>query len=266
MIPRILVIAGSDSGGGAGIQADIKTAMALGAYAMTAVTAVTAQDTHDIHAIHVVPLPIILAQIGLALMDPGADAVKTGMLGDAATIEAVAGLLADTGLPLVVDPVMVASSGDVLLQGDALEAYRARLFPLAALVTPNMDEARVLLGRAVGNIDDLHAGGGELCARHGTAFLMKGGHLGGDEAVDVLCLPGGERVEFRAPFTRGVSTHGTGCTYSAAITAGLAQGLELRAAVAQAKRYVTAAIGGFFRWEKGAARVDALNHFTTPSS
>ncbi len=257
--PVALSVAGSDNSAGAGIQADLKAFSAHGVYGLTAVTCVVAEVPGRVAAIQAVTPQIVRQQIELSLEAFPVAAMKTGMLWSREIIDVLAGL--DRALPpLVVDPVMVASSGDRLLKAEAIEAYRERLFPRAALVTPNLDEARVLLERPVGSVEEMRAGGRELCARYGAAFLMKGGHLGGDEAVDVLCLPGGETAEYRAPFTRGVSTHGTGCTYSAAITAGLAQGLELRAAVGQAKRYVTAAVAHFFRWPHGAASTDALNH------
>ena len=257
--PVALTVAGSDNSAGAGIQADLKTFSAHGVYGLTAVTCVVAEVPGRVAAIQAVEPEIVRQQIVLSLDAFPVAAMKTGMLWSREIIDVLTGM-ERTLPPLVVDPVMVASSGDALLKAEAVASYRERLFPLAVLVTPNLDEARVLLGRAVGSVGEMRAGGIELCARHGAAFLMKGGHLGGDEAVDVLCLPGGETVEFRAPFTRGVSTHGTGCTYSAAITAGLAQGLDLRAAVGQAKRYVTGAVANFFRWEQGAESVDALNH------
>ena len=263
--PVVLTVAGSDCSAGAGIQADLKTFTAHGVYGLTAVTCVVAEVPGRVSAIQPVPPEIVREQIELSLDAFPVAAMKTGMLYSREVIDVLTTLRRPLP-PLVVDPVMVASSGDSLLKADALAAYREGLFPLAALVTPNLDEARVLLGRFIGDLAEMAAGGAELCARYGAAFLMKGGHLDGDEAVDVLCLPGGGTVEFRAPFTRGVSTHGTGCTYSAAITAGLAQGLELRAAVAQAKRYVTDAIGHFLRWRLASANVDALNPWTSHGS
>ena len=240
----------------------LKTFSAHGVYGLTAVTCVVAEVPGRVAAIQALTPEIVREQIAVSLDAFPVAAMKTGMLWSREIVDVVAGM-GRTLPPLVVDPVMVASSGDRLLRAEAVAAYQERLFPLAALVTPNLDEARVLLGRPVGSVGEMRAGGAELCARFRAAFLMKGGHLGGDEAVDVLCLPGGETVEFCAPFTRGVSTHGTGCTYSAAITAGLAQGLELRAAVGQAKRFVTGAVASFLRWENGGESVDALNHFTT---
>ncbi len=258
--PVALTVAGSDNSAGAGIQADLKTFTAHGVYGLTAVTCVVAEVPGKVAAIQAMTPEIVRQQIELSLAAFPVAAMKTGMLHSRAVIEMVAEMRG-TLPPLVVDPVMVASSGDALLEPDAVAAYRERLFPMATLVTPNLDEARVLLGRSIGSVAGMRAGGIELCARYRAAFLMKGGHLDGDEAVDLLCLPGGEVVEYRAAFTRGVSTHGTGCTYSAAITAGLAQGLDLQAAVAQGKRYVTDAIGHFFRWQHGGKIVEALNHW-----
>ena len=261
--PVALTVAGSDNSAGAGVQADLKTFTAHGVYGLTAVTCVVAEVPGRVAAIQAMTPEIVRQQIELSLDAFPVAAMKTGMLWSRAIIDVLTE--GHRALPpLVVDPVMVASSGATLLAADALAAYRERLFPRATLVTPNLDEAGVLLGRSVGNLAEMRAGGIELSTRYGTAFLMKGGHLDGDEAVDLLCLPGGEITEYRAPFTRGVSTHGTGCTYSAAITAGLAQGLELRAAVAQAKRSVTTAVANFLRWQHGAASVDALNHWYSP--
>ncbi len=257
--PVALTVAGSDNSAGAGVQADLKTFSAHGVYGLTAVTCVVAEVPGRVAAIQAMTPEIVRRQIELSLDAFPVAAMKTGMLYSRVIIDVLTGMGRPLP-PLVVDPVMVASSGDSLLEPDAVAAYRERLFPLAALITPNLDEARVLLGRPIGNLAEMAAAGGELSARYGAAFLMKGGHLAGDEAVDLLCLPGGETVEHPAPFTRGVSTHGTGCTYSAAITAGLAQGLELRAAVGQAKSYVTNAIRNFFRWQVGAKSLDALNH------
>ena len=258
--PVALTVAGSDNSAGAGVQADLKTFTAHGVYGLTAVTCVVAEVPGRVAAIQAVDPEIVRQQIELSLDAFPVAAMKTGMLWARGVIEGLAGMRRPLP-PLVVDPVMVASSGDRLLEPDAVAAYRERLFPLATLVTPNLDEARVLLGRAVGSVAEMQAGGAELSAHYGVAFLIKGGHLAGDEALDLLCLPGGETVEYRAPFTRGVSTHGTGCTYSAAITAGLAQGLELRAAVGQAKGYVTTAVENYFRWGHGVENVDALNHW-----
>lgn len=260
--PIALTIAGSDCSSGAGVQADLKTFAAYGVYGLTAVTCVVAEVPGHVVGIQELPAKIVCEQMKALIKAFPVAAMKTGMLYTADVIEAVAEVCAEHWtIPLVVDPVMVATSGDALLQPDAASLYSDFIFPRATLVTPNLDEARTLLGGCT--IDDVAAmklAGQDLCAQHHVAFLMKGGHLAGDEAVDLLCLPGGVVHEFRAPFTAGVSTHGTGCTYAAAITAGLARGLRLPAAVAQAKRYVTAAIAQAFRWERGRCVVDALNH------
>lgn len=255
--PVALTIAGSDNSAGAGVQADLKTFSAHGVYGLTAITCVVAEAPGRVLAIQPVDREVVRQQIELCLEAYPVAAIKTGMLHSRAVIELAAELLTGAKAPLVVDPVMVASSGDPLLEPAAVAAYQERLFPLATLVTPNLDEARALVGRPLGGTAEMEAAGLELARRFGAAFLMKGGHLGGEEAIDLLCFPDGRTADFRAPFTRGVSTHGTGCTYSAAITAGLASGLELEGAALQAKRYLTAAVSGFFRW----GHTDALNHF-----
>ena len=241
MIPRILVIAGSDSGGGAGIQADIKTAMALGAYASTAITALTAQDTHGVHAIHPVPPGFIRQQIATALADPGADAIKTGMLGDAAAIEAIAEALAGSILPLVIDPVMVAKGGASLLGSTALAALQKRLLPLATLLTPNIPEAEVLTGLTITTPADMHHAAEMLLTLGVPAVLLKGGHADGDTVTDLLATEAGT-IEFTRPRLRTRHTHGTGCTLATAIACGLAAGMTLPAAVERARNYVQAAI------------------------
>ncbi len=220
---RVLIIAGSDSGGGAGVQADIKTVTALGGYAASAITAITVQDTLGVHAVHGVPPPIIAAQIRVVLADIGADAIKTGMLGDAAAIEAVLEALADyPEIPLVVDPVMIAKGGASLLAEGALEPLR-RLMAQAVLVTPNAPEAAVLTGVAIASTDDLRAAGERLLTSGVSAVLMKGGHVPGDTVIDLLMTPAGETVLEGARIdTR--HTHGTGCTLASACAAGLAQG------------------------------------------
>jgi hydroxymethylpyrimidine/phosphomethylpyrimidine kinase len=266
--PVALTIAGSDNSAGAGAQADLKTFTAHGVYGLTALTCVVAEIPGKVSAIQPVDLGVVRQQIELCFGAYPIAALKTGMLHSRAVIELAADLYGRLASidgrrpPLVVDPVMVASSGDPLLEADAIAAYRERLFPLAALVTPNLDEARVLLGRPIENHASMQAAGEELSQRYGTAFLMKGGHLGGEEAIDLLCQPGGRISEYRAPFTRGIATHGTGCTYAAAITAGLALGQDLETATAHAKIYLTAAIRDFFRWRAADGRdIDALNHW-----
>lgn len=238
---RVLVIAGSDSGGGAGIQADIKTLTALGAYGMTAITALTAQDTRAVHEVYPVPLPFLRRQIACALDDPGVDAVKTGMLGDAAAVELVAECLAPTGLPLVLDPVMVAKGGESLLAAEALATLKRRLVPLATLLTPNIPEAEALLGHPVPDRAAMREAAHVLRALGAPAVLLKGGHMAGAEVVDMLAS--GEGIEeFAAPRLATRHTHGTGCTLASAIAAGLAQGLGVGEAVRRGREYVRAAI------------------------
>ncbi len=240
-IPRILVIAGSDSGGGAGIQADLKTAMALGAYATTAITALTAQDTAGVHGVHPVPPGFIRQQIEVALADPGADAVKIGMLGNAAVIEAVAGSLAGCALPLVIDPVMVAKGGAPLLAPDAVAALKVLLLPAATLITPNLPEAEALAGRTIPDEAAMREVAVMLLTLGPGAVLLKGGHGSGDTVLDLLATPDG-LAEFRRPRQQTRHTHGTGCTLASAVTCGLAAGMELAAAVERAIDYVQAAI------------------------
>ncbi len=261
MPPVALTIAGSDNSAGAGIQADLKVFSAYGVYGLTAVTCVVAEVPGLVSIIQALKPDMVREQVQLSLAAFPVAAVKTGMLYSRSIIEVVAGM-APWLPPLVIDPVMVASSGAALLEPDAIALYCEELFPGAALVTPNLAEASALLGgRTITDVPAMRAAGAELVARHRAAFLIKGGHLGGEEAVDVLCLPDGEVHEYRAAFTRGVSTHGTGCAYSAAITAGLALGLQLPAAVSRAKRYITDAVAQSFRWEGGRGTVEALNHW-----
>jgi hydroxymethylpyrimidine/phosphomethylpyrimidine kinase len=238
---RVLVIAGSDSGGGAGIQADIKTITALGGYAATAVTAVTVQNTLGVSGVHPVPTDIVLAQARAVLQDIGADVIKTGMLGDAEVVEAVAGLLAEACVPAVIDPVMIAKGGAALLARRALEAVRSRLVPQATLLTPNAPEAAALTGLQVETTDDLRRAGEALLAMGAGAVLMKGGHVDGSVLTDVLITPAGETT-FSGPRLDTRHTHGTGCTLASACATGLAQGMAVDAAVARAWAYVAEAI------------------------
>jgi hydroxymethylpyrimidine/phosphomethylpyrimidine kinase len=252
---RVLAIAGSDSGGGAGVQADIKTITALGGYASSAITAVTVQDTLRVHAIHAIPAPIVAAQIRAVLADVGADAIKTGMLGDAAAIEAVLDALADwPGIPLVVDPVMVATSGASLIGADALGPLR-RLIAGAALVTPNAPEAEALTGVAVATTDDLRRAGEALLTSGVRAVLMKGGHVAGDSVIDLLMTPAGETL-LEGPRIATRHTHGTGCTLASACAVGLAQGLRLEDAVATAWAYTAEAIQRAPGFGAGAGPLD----------
>ncbi len=240
---RVLVCAGSDSGGGAGIQADIKAITALGGFAATALTALTAQNTEGVFAIHEVPPDFLARQMRVVLDDIGADCAKTGMLHSAGVIETVAETLADAapGVPLALDPVMVAKGGARLLDPAALGALRSELLPRAAVATPNVPEAELLAGVEIAGVDDMRRAADRLLALGAGAVLVKGGHLEGAEVVDLLAAPGGERL-FRGPRLDTRHTHGTGCTLASAIAAGIAQGLALEAAVARARAYVFAAI------------------------
>ena len=240
---RVLVVAGSDSGGGAGIQADIKTITALGGYAMTAVTALTAQNTRGVAGVHAVPPDFVARQIRVTLEDLGADAVKTGMLGDAATVQAVAdaldGLVAD--VPWVIDPVMVAKGGGRLLRQDAIGILLARLVAKAAVVTPNLPEAAQLTGLTVETVDHMEAAGRALLELGAKAALVKGGHLKGERVVDVLVTGQGTQ-RFESPRIDTRHTHGTGCTLASAVACSLAQGIGVEDAVRRARDFVLEAI------------------------
>jgi len=242
--PRLLTIAGSDSGGGAGIQADLKTFAAQGGYGMSVVTAVTAQNTREVRAVFEVPPAIVAAQIDAVLEDIGADAVKIGMLASAALVRVVAERLrthlTGTGVPIVFDPVMVAKSGDRLLRQDAVEALISELLPLATVVTPNLPELEALTGLAVATEGERARAAGALAA-HGQAVLAKGGHAEGDEVVDLLLTQGRvHRFVHLRLHTR--ATHGTGCTLSSAIAARLGAGEELTRAVEGAIEYLQGAM------------------------
>ncbi|MEQ8293783.1 MAG: bifunctional hydroxymethylpyrimidine kinase/phosphomethylpyrimidine kinase [Roseovarius sp.] len=241
-IAKLLVIAGSDSGGGAGIQADIKTASALGVYAASALTAITAQNTRGVRAVEMLSPGIVAAQIGAVLEDIGIGAVKIGMLGDAGIVAAVADALAGFGGPVVLDPVMVAKSGDALLADEAVAAVAERLLPGARLLTPNLPEAARLLGRAVAETpEEVRAQGAALRAMGAGAVLMKGGHAEGPVCRDVLVTGDGETV-FEAPRLETRNTHGTGCSLSSAIAAELAKGATLVDAVGRAHGWLHGAI------------------------
>jgi len=240
---RVLAIAGSDSGGGAGIQADIKTVTALGGYAATAITALTAQNTQGVAGILPVPPAFVTQQIEVVLQDIGADAVKTGMLGDTAVIEAVAKTLERSakGVPVVVDPVMVAKGGARLLEPGAVDALTRRLMPLATVITPNLPEAEALLGEAIPDVAAMHRAAAMLLRRGMPAVLLKGGHLPDETVTDLLATA--EATEaFAAPRIASRHTHGTGCTMASAVATGLAQGMSLRDAVVRARDYVRRAI------------------------
>jgi hydroxymethylpyrimidine/phosphomethylpyrimidine kinase len=264
---RVLSIAGSDSGGGAGIQADLKTIAALGCYGMTAITALTAQNTLGVRAIHAVPASFLKEQIAAVVEDIGVDAVKIGMLHAPDIVDAVAWAIDRYRLPnVVLDPVMVATSGDTLIENETIERLVAQLFPRATVVTPNLDEAGLLLGRALTHVDELEAAAADLLQRGAPAVLLKGGHLPGDWVTDLLALRGepaaywirlsGERI----PSPNG---HGTGCTLSSAIASYLALGHTLEEAVQSAHGWVRGAIaaGAHVRTGQGSG---PLNHGYAP--
>ncbi|MGE0224601.1 MAG: bifunctional hydroxymethylpyrimidine kinase/phosphomethylpyrimidine kinase [Acetobacteraceae bacterium] len=240
---RVLVIAGSDSGGGAGIQADIKTITALGGFAMTALTALTAQNTLGVFGVLPVPPDFIRQQIAVVMDDLGADVLKTGMLGDTTTIEAVSDALAEHApkVPLVLDPVMVAKGGHHLLASDAVATLRRRLLPRATVITPNLPEAEALAGMNIASVAEMRAAAQALLALGVPAVLLKGGHLPGDDLVDLLATPDGIE-EFAGTRIQTRHTHGTGCTTASAVATGLAQGLSLRDAVIRARAFVRAAL------------------------
>jgi hydroxymethylpyrimidine/phosphomethylpyrimidine kinase len=256
-LPVVLTVAGSDSSCGAGIQADLKTFSALGCHGLTTVTCVVAEIPGKVASIQPVSPAIVREQLRLLLAAYPVGAVKTGMLFSPSIIRAVAETLA--GLknrpPLVIDPVMAATSGDTLHRHGALSVYRRMLFPMATLITPNLDELRMLTGMTASSPAEMLEAGRRLTAESGTHALLKGGHLAGKSATDILLGPDWEQRTYRAPFVRGVGTHGTGCTYSAAIAAGLARGLPLADAVGLGKKFVTRAIRGFRRW----GMIDALD-------
>ena len=237
---RVLVVAGSDSGAGAGIQADIKTVMALGGYATTAITALTAQNTLGVHGVHHVPPAFVVQQMRVVLDDIGADAVKTGMLGDAALIAAVAEVLRGVEVPIVIDPVMVAKGGARLLDPAAIDALRA-LLPLAAIITPNVPEAEELTGLTITDEASALRAIPALLALGPAVVLLKGGHLPGAVVQDWIGTADGvQRLDWPRIDTR--HTHGTGCTTASAVATGLAQGMAVSDAVRRARAYVQAAI------------------------
>jgi hydroxymethylpyrimidine/phosphomethylpyrimidine kinase len=256
-IPVALTIAGSDSSAGAGIQADLKTFNTLGVYGLSAVTCVVAEIPGKVSRIEPVSLEIVREQIEVVAKNFPIAAMKTGLLCSAVIISAIARTIVDLRLrvPLVVDPVITATTGDPLLEADAINAYQEELFPLASLITPNLDEASQLLGEKISDRASMKRAGKELKRKFKAAILLKGGHLSGRHAVDFLFVDD-LVLEFSAPFVRGVATHGTGCTYSAAITAGLAKGVPLAKGIGAAKKFVTSAIRNHHRW----GRIHALKH------
>ena len=266
---RVLIIAGSDSGGGAGIQGDIKTVTCLGGYAATAITALTAQNTQGVFGIHEVPDDFIRQQITLVLDDIGADAFKTGMLHKISVIETVADTIAayllplpeGEGIPFVLDPVMFAKGGAALLQADALDALKEKLIPLATLITPNLPEAEYLAGMAIHSQQDMQKAAERILRLGCKAVLLKGGHLESDQVTDVLVSDGGVEI-FSHPRLQSRHTHGTGCTLASAIATGLAQGMTLTAAVIRGRDYVRKAIENAPGLGKGHG---PLGHYLTPT-
>ena len=238
---RVLIIAGSDSGGGAGIQADIKAVTMLGGYAATAITAITVPNTLGVHGVHPLPLDLIEDQARAVLDDIGADAIKTGMLGAVDVVERVAAILDVASVPAVVDPVMIAKGGHSLLAEEAISAVKSLMIPRAALLTPNAPEAEALTGLTVADLDGQRRAGAFLIGLGARAVLMKGGHIPGETVIDVLVTETGETL-LEGPRVETRHTHGTGCTLASACAAGLAKGLPLEAAVAEAWAYVAEAI------------------------
>lgn len=256
-LPVALTIAGSDSGGGAGIQADLKTFFALGCHGTSALTALTAQNTVGVHGVHEVPPEFVQQQIDAVASDIGVDAAKTGMLSSAAIVEAVADRVkAHNFTKLVVDPVFVSKHRDTLLAESAVDALKNRLIPLAEIVTPNLYEASALLGQEISSLSDMRAAAKTLALNLGPrAVLVKGGHLEGDSAIDIF-YDGATFIEIEGERLDTEDTHGTGCTLAAAITARLARGDELLDAVRAAKRFVTGAIRHGLRLGKGFGPVN----------
>jgi hydroxymethylpyrimidine/phosphomethylpyrimidine kinase len=266
MIPIALTIAGSDSGGGAGIQADLKTFSALRVFGTSAITALTAQNTQGVFAVHAPPPEFVAAQIRAVLDDMAVGAIKLGMLFSAPIITAVADVLdRHPEIPVVLDPVMIATSGDPLIEPEAVATMVRRLFPRAQLITPNLAEAAQLAGlpRAV-NLAEMEAQGEGLLGMGAQAVLVKGGHAEGAEAIDLLLTRGsttrGSTRRFSAPRVTTENTHGTGCTLSAAIAAGLARGFLLDEAIAHAKAYLTAALAAGAGWHLGKGH-GPVHHF-----
>jgi hydroxymethylpyrimidine/phosphomethylpyrimidine kinase len=260
--PIALSIAGSDSSAGAGIQADLKTFSALGVYGLTAVTCVVAEIPGKVSRIAPLSPEIVGEQIEVLGNNFPIAAVKTGLLCTAEIISTVALAIAHLGhnIPLIVDPVMIATSGDQLLEPNAIQVYERELFPLATLITPNLDEAAKLLGEKIQDRRSMARAARALSEKYRTPVLLKGGHLTGEDAIDLL-FANGKAKEFSASFSHDVATHGTGCTYSAAIAAGLARGESLEISIQRAKEFVTASIAQRLRWKsKSGENLDALDH------
>ena len=261
---RVLTIAGSDSGGGAGIQADLKTFAALGCYGMTAITALTAQNTLGVQGIHAVPPAFLRSQLQSVIEDIGVDAVKIGMLHEPGVVEVVAWAIQHYQLQRVVlDPVMVATSGDRLIADATVRVLVDQLFPLATVITPNLDEASLLLGRPIAAVSDLSGAAQALLSQGARAVLLKGGHLPGDQVVDVLARPGHVDMVLASSRMASRNSHGTGCTLSSAIAAHLALGEPLERAVRAAREYILGAIQAGAGVQVGQGH-GPLNHGYSP--
>ena len=262
-VPVALTIAGSDTSAGAGIQADLKTFSALGVYGLTAVTCVVAEIPGKVSRVERVSVRMVRDQVEVLAKNFQIGAIKTGLLCSAEIVSAVAkairGIKSLRGrrIPLVIDPVMIASSGDRLLKPAAIDVYEDQLFPLATLITPNLDEAALLIGIKIKDREQMEKATKALASKYRAAILLKGGHLRGDNAIDLL-FHKNKLTEFSARFVRGIATHGTGCTYSAAIAAGLASGLPLEKAIRRAKKFVTKSIVRHFRWKGKSGKIVAL--------
>ncbi|WP_215226232.1 bifunctional hydroxymethylpyrimidine kinase/phosphomethylpyrimidine kinase [Echinicola shivajiensis] len=262
--PSVLTIAGSDSGGGAGIQADLKTFSALGCFGTSVITATTAQNTKGVYGIHDIPVAHILDQLRAVLTDIYPKAIKVGMLSRPEIVCAIASELRNyPAIPIVFDPVMVATSGDRLINQETVDVIKSKLFPLSHIVTPNLDETAVLVGRDVQCVDAMRKAGGEILSMGPAHVLVKGGHLAGDQIVDFLIGASGINKEFEGCKIETLNTHGTGCTLSSAIAAYLARGLTMFESVAMARDYVLSAIEAGREVKVGAGH-GPLNHFFEP--
>ena len=261
---RVLSIAGSDSGGGAGIQADLKTFSALGCYGMTAITAITAQNTQGVRSIHGVPPEMLAAQIDAVMQDIGTDALKIGLLHSPEVVEVVAAAIRRYGIEhVVLDPVMVATSGDKLVAEHTAEALVRELFPLASVITPNLDEAGWLIGSTIPGVEAMQAAAQDLLAMGAQRVLLKGGHLPGDWVVDLLLQADGTRQTFESARIATHNGHGTGCTLSSAIAAHLALGCSMATAVHSARTYIVGAIAAGAKVHTGQGH-GPLNHGYAP--
>lgn len=262
--PAVLTIAGSDSGGGAGIQADLKTFSALGCYGTSAITAVTVQNTCGVRGIHSIPPSIVQDQIRAVMDDIKPAAIKIGMVHSAELAKAIAQTLHEfSWVPIVLDPVMVATSGDKLIEDSTIEILRKELFPLAKLVTPNLDEAQILSGMLIKNLEQMKAAAQKIMETGCGSVLVKGGHLKGARLYDVFLRQDGTQRVFESPSIESKNTHGTGCTLSSAIAAHLARGMDLEEALQHSKDYIHQAIESGKEVKTGAGH-GPLNHFFNP--